>query len=383
MLQSIPAPLLAALSPETKHMMQADLNRVTKSGGSPASMQPSPAPPLFQDDQSQSRLFGKELDTTNISISALKRPAESHQQSLEPPSKKMNCAPYAYDDHHHGDGHGSQHIEEKIGVTVDGYDLSSAAFPPVPSSKPIINERSLEAVLEPVNSKKRDDISKFLSDDHSKEFDTKVDYDSRVRECKTLGRALIGSWCGKTSGDGVTWIHHPVYDFNLWLRIDANEESLWTCDRGGKWKQNVHAELFPGPALELYKKLWKDKKFLQVYNGRMDPRINKRAFEPVLADHLSFGRGEAQFKTCFAKFWESNLRKETHTKKSKPKTMEELVAIGDRAMQQQAPGIHLHSGAQSFASGATCNINYNYHYPSSTFEAARAPAPPPPPPDQL
>ena len=301
---------------------------------------------------------------------------------LEPPSKKMKCAPYAYDDDHHGDGHGSQHVEEKIGVTVDGYDLSPAAFRPVPSSKPSINEKSLEAVLEPVNCrKKRNDISKFLSEEHSKKFGTKVDYDSRVRECKTLGRALIGSWCGKTSGDGVTWIHHPFYDFNLWLRIDAKEETLWTCDRGGKWKQNVHTELFPGRALELYKKLWEDKKFLQDYKGKMDPRCNKRAFKPVLADHLSVGRGEDQFKTCFTKFWDSSLRKEMQTKKSKPKKTEELVAIRDRGMQQQQlPGVHLHSGP--WASGAACNINLNYHYPSSTAEAARAPAPPAPAPDQ-
>lgn len=447
------ATLLSALSPGLQRAVQMELEgkaaprqHYMQPSPNPYQMQASPAPPLFQE-----RLFASELGTTNTPVSSLKRPVESHAtttttptnadegQFSEPPSKKMKCSfqtnkgAFSSDDEtmgpRHSDENGGparrQYEEDSSGdvdnsnlagngsdgeadeTTGDGegtdfLDLSKLEqfFPLAPRTNSKLDDfddQKLEDQLEPVTCpQKRDAIAKFLSTKRSKEFSTKLEYDLRVRECRTLGRMLTGSWHGYSAGGGDKWFYHPVYNFRMWLRVSANgSESLFTC-RDGKWKRNVYEDLFYVPAFGIYMRLWDNKKFLQDHTGTMgDPRTVKKAFKPIVYSMVSVGRGQAQFNKCFDKFWTDPRRialKQKYSNEMKKKRGIEQkrdvrAAEHDPQQQQQQrqqPAVHLASGAiasGAIASHAVLNIantiNIHYHHPHDVPEADRAPAPPP------
>jgi len=357
-----------------------------------AQQQPSPAP-AFSLQEEPSRLFGVELDTmTNISVSALKRPVDSLSTMTtdQPPTKKMRRSGSIGEtksDKVDDGGDDDVSNNEKTGLdqlrlddngkannTCHGEDCDSLAtlLPRAPRNTPNDTEHQrnapkdiesqLDSQLETVDSEqKRKAIAEFVSKKPSKAFDTEIEYNSRILECKTLGRMLTGRWREISAGGGVKWLRHPVYQFYMWLRIGPNgEETLWTC-RDGIWKRNVHAGLFSHAALGVYRTLWEDKKYLQQNMGRLgDPRMNKRAFKSVLNFKVSVGRGDGQFDKCVDAFWKSSRREKIHKMYSAPKKKkagrQELSPPPQQQQQQQQQqsAFHLESGA--IAAGASASL---------------------------
>jgi len=400
--------------PRTMHQKQQQ-----PSPGPPL-MEPSPAPPLpFQ--AVPLRSFGAELNTTtNIPMSGLKRPVQSlatdqlEHSPTEPPVKKMRRTSTNGKDAARGESDDVDRVNDKTsGVEEDPKqnkecDNAPFTFPPAPFNVPVGGgEEKLAKNLEPVTcEEKRKVIAEFLATQPNKDFSSETEYRSRIRECKTLGRMLTGSWHGITGGGDVKWYLHPVHHFNMWLRIDSDRtETLWTIN-GDSVKMNVYQQLFPKPAMNLYQDLFDDGELLKrtmKQNKSLDlgdPRTNKKAFKSALFRSVAVSRGNGQFGELVDEFWDSKERKAVHKKHSDAKKEKQSLQ-----QQQQQPTINVAAGASAsilspgaIASGASASIfspgaiasgasniivsagaTINYHHHSSP---ATAQAPPQPPSDQ-
>jgi len=305
-----------------------------------------------------------------------------------------------------------------VGDLSNGNSLRSFLdqFPPVPTHipEPAFErvDAGLDAQLETITCpSKKNDVAKFVKEKkHSKNFSTKLEYDLRKRECLTLGRMLIGRYCGVSGGTAHEnkWYSHPVRAFRMWLRVDpSGNETLWTC-RDGKWKRNVYKELFPSPAYGIYHRLWQDKDFLKEHSGpKGDPRTNKEAFKPVMYSIVCTGVGNGQFNECLDQFWKDPQRTALQLKycdadpdtvkpRSKKKTNKERPQFSKEEQQllqqnreslalAQGPTINVASGgisnsgavtvasggvgsgAVSVASGGIMGVvNNNYYYAPPT-----------------
>ena len=141
---------------------------------------------------------------------------------------------------------------------------------PLPPPLPIFESPGLASQLEPIPAGMRQGVRAFLKTNPAKRCDTKVEYMARVLECKTYGRKLTGTWHGKTSTAEDKWICHVQLKHKLFLRTNIDgSETLWTCDDHGKWKRNVHTDMFRDPALKLYRRLWLNKPFFDKWNENM------------------------------------------------------------------------------------------------------------------
>jgi len=184
---------------------------------------------------------------------------------------------------------------------------------PLPPPLPILVSPGLASQLEPIPAGMQKKVQEFLQTKPPKKCDTEDDYKARVLECKLYGRKLTGTWNGKNNTAADTWICHVELKHKLFLRINVDgSETLWTCDDHGKWKRNVHTDMFRDPAFKLYRRLWWDKSFFDEWNKscRKNPRTNlDGGFTTVAKAFLIVGRGKGQFEGCLKNFWNSDERK--------------------------------------------------------------------------
>jgi len=255
-----------------------------------------------------------------------------------------------------GGGEDNEFDEHKLASVFD----LQLQFPPPPTHGPG-QEQRLDAQLEPITCPvKQSAVSQFVKEtEHCRIFDTKTEYDLRKRECLTLGRMLIGSWCGILGGSAnkIKWYCHPVRNFLMWLRIDENgDATLWTCHEG-KWKRNVHKELLPGLLYGLYQQLWQDEEFKKKHTNTIgSPRNNKQVFKTVIASLFSIGPlGNGEMNKCTEEFWNSPERTsllEKYSVKDGQKT-KKTTSAEVQQQHSELPTVHLASGA--IASGAVAS----------------------------